>query len=100
MSRSSLAGARQSVAPVSTRNSASNTSLGAPSAFSRALTCVGPTWLGYSLGMTRSSASNSRDDQPSTKPLLDKLGVKPQHRVAVLNLDDRRFVDQLWARTP
>ena len=42
----------------------------------------------------------SRDDQVSPKPLLDKLGVKPSHRVAVLNLDQPWFVEQLLARTP
>ena len=37
-------------------------------------------------------------DEPSTRPLLDKLGVKPGHRVAVIGLDDPAFVDQLRAR--
>jgi hypothetical protein len=39
-----------------------------------------------------------RDDTPSTRPLLDKLGVKPQHRVAVLGLDDGDFLFQLVGR--
>jgi hypothetical protein len=37
-------------------------------------------------------------DEPSTRPLLEKLGVKPGHRVAVIGLDDPAFVDQLRAR--
>jgi hypothetical protein len=37
-------------------------------------------------------------DEPSPRPLLDKLGVKPGHRVAVIGLDDADFVDQLRAR--
>jgi hypothetical protein len=39
-----------------------------------------------------------RDDTPSTRPLLDKLGVKPQHRVAVLGLDEGDFLFQLVER--
>lgn len=35
----------------------------------------------------------------TTKPLLDKLGVKPGSKVAVVGLDDRPFVRQLRART-
>ena len=35
----------------------------------------------------------------TTKPLLDKLGVKPGSRVALLDLDDRSFVKQLRERT-
>jgi pimeloyl-ACP methyl ester carboxylesterase len=42
----------------------------------------------------------ARDDTPSTKPLLDKLGVKPEHRVAVLGLDDGgEFATLLATRT-
>jgi hypothetical protein len=41
-----------------------------------------------------------RDDTPSTKPLLDKLGVKPGMRVAVLGVDDESFRAELAARTP
>ena len=37
-------------------------------------------------------------DQPSTRPLLDKLGVKPGHRVALIGAFDRDFVEQLRAR--
>jgi hypothetical protein len=42
----------------------------------------------------------ARDDTPSTRPLLDKLGVKPGFRVAVLGLDDPGFVRLLGTRTP
>jgi len=35
----------------------------------------------------------------TTKPLLDKLGVKPGSRVAVLNLDDKEFLARLRQRT-
>lgn len=37
-------------------------------------------------------------DQPSTRPLLDKLGVKPGHRVALIGVFDSDFVEQLRAR--
>ena len=37
-------------------------------------------------------------DQPSTRPLLDKLGVKPEHRAAVLGLDDGDFLFRLVGR--
>ena len=37
--------------------------------------------------------------QPSTKPLLDKLGVKPGDRIAVLGLDDPDFLGELGARS-
>ena len=40
-----------------------------------------------------------RDDVPSGKPRLDKLGVKPNQRVAVLNVDDESFLDELYERT-
>jgi hypothetical protein len=39
-------------------------------------------------------------DTVSTRPLLDKLGVKPGSRVAIVDLDDPGFVAQLRARTP
>jgi hypothetical protein len=39
------------------------------------------------------------DDAPAIRPLLDKLGVKPGHRVAVLGLDDPPFVDLLRTRS-
>ncbi len=35
----------------------------------------------------------------TTKPLLDKLGVKPGSKVAVVDLDDPRFMNLLRART-
>jgi hypothetical protein len=35
----------------------------------------------------------------TTKPLLDRLGVKPGMKVAVLNLDDAGFVRMLGERT-
>jgi len=38
-------------------------------------------------------------DEVSTKPLLDKLGVKPGSKVAVLNLDDPAFMKLLRQRT-
>jgi hypothetical protein len=38
-------------------------------------------------------------DVPSTRPLIDKLGVKPGARVAVLALDDPGFLDLLATRT-
>ncbi len=37
-------------------------------------------------------------DEPSTRPLLDKLGVKPGHRVALIGAFDADFVEQLRAR--
>jgi hypothetical protein len=38
-------------------------------------------------------------DEPSTRPLLDKLGVKPGSKVAIVNLDDPGFMKLLRART-
>ncbi len=38
-------------------------------------------------------------DQPSTRPLLDKLGVRPGSKVAVVNLEDPGFIKQLRERT-
>ena len=35
----------------------------------------------------------------TTKPLLDKLGVRPDSRIAVVDLDDARFVALLRERT-
>jgi hypothetical protein len=37
-------------------------------------------------------------DQPSTRPLLDKLGVKPGQRIALIGRFDPDFVEQLRAR--
>jgi len=39
------------------------------------------------------------DGASSTKPLMDRLGVKPGARVAVLGIDDPSFHDQLGERT-
>jgi hypothetical protein len=38
-------------------------------------------------------------DQPSTRPLLDKLGVKPGSKIAIVNLDDPGFIRLLRERT-
>lgn len=38
-------------------------------------------------------------DTPSTKPRLDKLGVKPGARVAVLGVADKTFAPELKNRT-
>lgn len=38
-------------------------------------------------------------DVPSTRPLLDKLGVKPGSKVAIVDLDDHEFVALLRERT-
>src|SRR5439155_15589812 len=43
------------------------------------------------------AAAMAREDIPSTKPLVDKLGVKEGQRVAVLG-DDPAFVQQLLER--
>ena len=39
-------------------------------------------------------------DVASTRPLLDKLGVKPGAKIAIEHLDDEAFVSQLRGRTP
>jgi hypothetical protein len=39
------------------------------------------------------------EEAPSNRPLLDKLGVKPGARVAVVNLDDAAFTRLLRERT-
>ena len=38
-------------------------------------------------------------DIPSTRPLLDKLGLKPRQKVSIIGLDDRFFVQQLRDRS-
>src|SRR6266851_2460866 len=38
-------------------------------------------------------------DQVSTRPLLDKLGVRPGSRVAIVNLEEPGFVKQVKERT-
>ncbi|HLB47222.1 MAG TPA: DUF3052 family protein [Anaerolineales bacterium] len=40
------------------------------------------------------------NDKVSTRPLIDKLGVKPMSKVSVLGSDDEYFWEQLQARTP
>ncbi len=35
-----------------------------------------------------------------TRPLLDKLGVKPGSRVSVIDVEDHAFITQVAARTP
>ena len=40
------------------------------------------------------------DDKVSTRPLIDKLGVKPMSKVSALGIDDKYFWEQLQARTP
>lgn len=47
---------------------------------------------------SRRPANRARDDTPSTKPLLDKLGVKPDMRIAVLGVDDEAFLAELMDR--
>jgi hypothetical protein len=44
---------------------------------------------------------NSRvsPDVPSTRPLLDKLGVKPGSKVAIVDLDHQDFISLLRQRT-
>jgi len=39
-----------------------------------------------------------REDMPSSRPLLDKLGVKPEHRVSLLCVDDPDFLFQVLGR--
>jgi hypothetical protein len=38
-------------------------------------------------------------DVPSTRPLLDKLGVKPGQKISVLGLRDKAFLDRLKDRS-
>jgi hypothetical protein len=45
------------------------------------------------------AAKRPSADQPSTRPLLDKLGVKPGSKVAIVNLDDPGFIRRLRERT-
>lgn len=39
-----------------------------------------------------------RNEKISTRPLLDKLGVKPFHRISVIGVDDEAFWAQLTER--
>jgi hypothetical protein len=41
----------------------------------------------------------ARDDAPSAKPRIDKLGVRPGMRVAVIGVPDSGFLEELKART-
>jgi hypothetical protein len=41
---------------------------------------------------------SGKQDTPSTKPLLDKLGVKAGMRVAVLGIEDEEFLQKLSER--
>ena len=43
--------------------------------------------------------SSLSPDVPPTRPLLDKLGVKPGSKVAVVDLDDAGFISLLRERT-
>jgi hypothetical protein len=45
------------------------------------------------------SSCSERSVAETTKPLLDKLGVKPGSRLAVVNLDDPEFLARLRERT-
>lgn len=45
------------------------------------------------------AAVPAKDDPVSTKPLVDKLGVKPGAKAVVLGVDDPAFWTQLEART-
>ena len=54
-------------------------------------------WISLA-GLGHHGPVTKRDDTPSTRPLLDKLGVKPEHRAAVLNLDDGDFLFRLVSR--
>jgi hypothetical protein len=45
-----------------------------------------------------SQALMGKDDTPSTKPLLDKLGVKPHYRVTVIGVEDESFLSLLRGR--
>ncbi|OGO35869.1 MAG: hypothetical protein A2Z03_04525 [Chloroflexi bacterium RBG_16_56_8] len=40
-----------------------------------------------------------REEQVSTKSLIDKLGIKPESRVSVLGIKDEEFWKQLKSRT-
>jgi hypothetical protein len=48
--------------------------------------------------LTCDDAVVRRDEGPSAKPLLDKLGVKPGMRVSVIDVPDPEFVAELVAR--
>jgi hypothetical protein len=52
-----------------------------------------------SLPLQQERASAVSPDVPSSRPLLDKLGVKPGAKVAIVHLDDAGFVSLLRQRT-
>jgi hypothetical protein len=45
------------------------------------------------------AAKRASPDSVSTRPLLDKLGVKPGSKVAIVNLDDPGFKQRVKERT-
>jgi len=45
------------------------------------------------------AAKRASPEAVSTRPLLDKLGVKPGSRVAIVNLDNPAFMKQVKNRT-
>ena len=45
------------------------------------------------------AAKRASPEAVSTRPLLDKLGVKPGSKVAIVNLDDPAFLKQVTERT-
>lgn len=47
----------------------------------------------------RPGRSDLSPDTPSTRPLLDKLGVKPGAKVAIVDLEDPGFMSLLRRRT-
>jgi hypothetical protein len=50
-------------------------------------------------GVSRHLPKNGEENSVSTRPLLDKLGVKPGAKVAVVDLDDPSFIKDLRQRT-
>ena len=51
------------------------------------------------IGTGGKRATKLSPDTPYTRPLLDKLGVKPGSRVAVVGVDEAGFIDLLRGRT-
>jgi hypothetical protein len=63
-------------------------------------------WLARGCDRLRSGARDQRPggaelspDVPSTRPLLDKLGVRPGAKVAIVDVDDAGFLSLLRQRT-
>jgi hypothetical protein len=54
---------------------------------------------GARIGTGRRRATKLSPDTPSTRPLLDKLGVKQGSRVAIIGVDEAGFIDLLRERT-